>query len=98
MNDSCRALEIEPDKLDDERPLFIQFAMYEIDRGGKLEVLDAIPYCSGWLKWDGCTDFDYSQGPPYTMHRCGIQDLEQDFAAWRELYRVAAEIIEGFEA
>jgi hypothetical protein len=32
------------------------------------------------------------------MHRCGIEDLEHDFAAWRELYRVAAETIEGFEA
>jgi hypothetical protein len=51
----------------------------------------AVPYVTGFVKWDGCCEFDYPEGSG-AEHFCGARDLIKHFALLKHLYLRAGEL------
>lgn len=51
----------------------------------------AVPYVTGFVKWDGCCEFDFPDGSG-AEHFCGARDLIKHFALLKYLYIRAGEL------
>jgi hypothetical protein len=45
------------------------------------EIQDEVPVITGFIKWDGCCEFDYS------THICGIHGAEHFLQLMKEIYQ-----------
>lgn len=52
------------------------------------EIGDAQPYLSGFVKWDGCSDFDF-----FETHFCGPRDYKTHCSLLRYIYERAHELM-----
>jgi hypothetical protein len=54
---------------------------------------EAEPYLTGYIKWDGCSEFDF--GRP---HWCGPDDYKKHFAILEAIYKRAQALMGSVEA
>ena len=50
---------------------------------------DAEPYCTGYIKWDGCAEIDFE-----SHHFCGSRCFKKHIALMRWLYTRAYEVLD----
>jgi hypothetical protein len=57
----------------------------ELDEDGHEHGLAARPHLTGYIKWDGCTSFDFDSG----IHFCGSGMMTQHCGLLREVFQEA---------
>ena len=68
---------------------FIDFKVFEIEELNEdspaLSVFSDNPVMKGFIKWDGCCEFDYS------THYCGLHNAENFLQLMKSIYNYAME-------
>ncbi len=63
----------------------VNFEAFEItgldEESPELSEFDNEPAITGFIKWDGCCEFDYS------THYCGIHNAEKFLSLMKEIYK-----------
>jgi hypothetical protein len=57
----------------------------------------ALPFASGSVKWDGCSNWAFGE-PDCMTHICGVSDLAKHIAGMRAVYELAARVLPTWDA
>lgn len=57
----------------------------------------ALPFLQGDLKWDGCINYTYPGQEHCMLHGCGLESVERERLAFREIYKAGAELIKSWD-
>lgn len=62
------------------------------------DISEAVSYVTGYIKWDGCSDWTFNQEENFCFHFCGQEEIKSLALAMEECWLWAGELIEKWDA